>query len=408
MKRAGLIVSPVHKEGGTEGRDEEGAEEEAEDKDDYLLMSPNPSGLFTAHTYQNIVSSGLTPGQYREAMEEVAYMTPRPRDELLSIQSNSSTSSSAAQSLGEHSRLRQHHSASPPPLPGDHPSLQDDRVKRSLTLPSTSGRVRSQYSYVTEVSEIPTTVSSFVVPQPTLSTTVGMSHPPENQKPPPSGDSSRFPLKMNSLGDLDTVMREETDSRDQLLSIQPTARPRPRPKPRERTVSVPSPELSSKHQHKRPPSFPDPSLAEAVRGITLNGAHHQHSHVSHEIIEEELELREPLIPNEAPPVPERTYLSPVHKTVPMNPFNARHPENNILQAEFPDTPPELCQRALENYGYDVDKAREAVQIQILLGMNIPHMKAEDCKRALAHCQWKIDRAAGWLVERSEELESKRT
>ena len=389
-----------------EGGEGEGLVEEAEDKDDYLLMSPNPSGLFTPHTYQNIVSSGLSTGQYREAMEEAAYMTPRLRDELISIQSTSSTSSAAAQSLGEHSRLRQHHSASPPPLPGDHPSLQDDLIKRSLTLPSSSVRVRSQYSYATEVSEIPTTASSSSVPQPALRTTVGGSHPPEDQRPPLSGGAkspSRFPMKMNSLGDLDTFMREGTDSRDQLQSLQPTARPRPRPKPRERTVSVPSPELSSKHQHNQPPVSPDPALAEAVRGITLNGAHHQHRH---ETIEEELE-REPLIPIEAPPIPERTYLSPVHETNPMNPFNA-HPENNILQAEFPDTPPELCQRALENYGYDVDKAREAVQVQILLGMNIPHTKAEDCKRALAHCQWKIDRAAGWLVERSEELESRRT
>ena len=53
---------------------------------------------------------------------------------------------------------------------------------------------------------------------------------------------------------------------------------------------------------------------------------------------------------------------------------------------------------------DSSKAREEIQVQILLGMRIPNMVSDDCRRALKHCQWKIDRAAGWLVERSEELD----
>ena len=65
-------------------------------------------------------------------------------------------------------------------------------------------------------------------------------------------------------------------------------------------------------------------------------------------------------------------------------------------------------KALEIHSNDVDKAREAVQTQILLGMSIPHTDADDCRRALKHCQGKIDRAAAWLIERSEELERRRT
>ena len=75
----------------------------------------------------------------------------------------------------------------------------------------------------------------------------------------------------------------------------------------------------------------------------------------------------------------------------------------ILLAEFPDISPELCRQALECARYDLQKAREEVQIQLLLQMGMTFVTAEDCRRALSHCQWKVDRAALWLLEQSVEI-----
>lgn len=79
---------------------------------------------------------------------------------------------------------------------------------------------------------------------------------------------------------------------------------------------------------------------------------------------------------------------------------------SVLLAEFPDASQEMCQRALEMHAYDIMKAKKEVMVQLLLGMEIACVDAIDCRRALSHCQWKLDRAAAWLLDQSENILSR--
>ena len=79
---------------------------------------------------------------------------------------------------------------------------------------------------------------------------------------------------------------------------------------------------------------------------------------------------------------------------------------SVLLAEFPGTTPEMCKQALEMHKYNKTHAREEIQVQILLGMNLPYIDAHDCRRALSHCQHSTDRAATWLLESNEDTARK--
>ena len=405
MKRMvpGVMVRPSKKPAeGSESVQEDAGEE---DSDDYLFMNPHPTGLVGVHTYQNIgVSANMKPQS--EESETPYYMTPLSRERIASdvstktdevgylkpqlqgVESDyldmadwsgdvanesaymkprrsksptSSDSESSGKSSSEHEKEAErtgedidqrwlHHSDSLQPSG----SAQDETKARSFTLPGRSPDIASQYSILTH-----------------LPNSLTPSAPTSDHK---NGASAK------------------NIERPHLMSL---ARPRPYPKPRKLTstlsldfVPLPPPPSSSTN-HK---------LANAVRHLTLNGSHHPE-----ELLEEASELdRQPLI---APPLPERNYLTPIHAPQCANLPTA---QSNALQLEFPGTPPELCIKALEIHGHNVDKAREAVQTQILLGMSIPHTDADDCRRALKHCQGKIDRAASWLVERSEELQRRWT
>jgi hypothetical protein len=181
----------------------------------------------------------------------------------------------------------------------------------------------------------------------------------------------------------------------------------------QRSASVVSPTVLGRYPRKS--SLPEASyinldvdqpLLEAVQGISLHSPHNG----AQALVPDDTE---PLIPIATPEVPDRTHVPTTtqHKdsnTRATNKSSTSADYMNSLVAEFPDAEPELCQRALRSHGYDVNRAREEIQIQILLGMRMPNTNAIDCRRALKHCQWKIDRAASWLVERSLELEQRRT
>ena len=332
-----------------------------EDGEEYLDMNPNPTG---GPLYEN-----LRKGNALEVSEEGFYSVPRSRDLLPSDSSSSDGDLSRPGSSTRNGRFEL-------PPRGD-PKYPLDRPPelRTRTLPP---RVMSQYSAVSR---------EFLADSP-----AGALSPTRvRYLPNPTGPS---PSNRSSTGDI----RPETDAL-QALNLSSN---RPRPKPRKvdasvrRSASVASPELQSKSLRKL--SLPDATLtgngaftSEAVRELTL----HNPQNGTHGLVE-------------IPPVPHRTHvpstidedLTP--KASPRNHFN--HP----LTAEFPDAEPELCRRALESHGYDIAKAREEIQVQILLGMNVPNTNADDCRRALKHCQNKIDRAACWLVERSIDLDERRT
>ena len=105
------------------------------------------------------------------------------------------------------------------------------------------------------------------------------------------------------------------------------------------------------------------------------------------------------------------FCSPEPQTK-LNPFLPRTPTppntqamlsaqlQDVLQSEFPDAAPRVVSALLQQEGFDVTKARVAMQVEMLMDMGIPHTTRQDCSIALKHCQWKVDRAAEWLLEKN--------
>ena len=74
-----------------------------------------------------------------------------------------------------------------------------------------------------------------------------------------------------------------------------------------------------------------------------------------------------------------------------------------LDPEFIDTDHHLCEKALEKHPSDVDKAKQEIKIELLLGMSLPYINRQDCERALGHCRWNVERAGLWLMEQSVDI-----
>lgn len=358
--------------GATMVREESREESQDSEQDDYLDMLPNLTNL--DRTYEN-----LRKGTVLETSEDAFYSVPRSREVLPSDSSSSDGDFSRPNSRKKNGRF-----ALPPRGKPDDLRLPELQTR---TLPSGSRRVVSQYSAVSRefLEDSPTGALS-----PTnirYLPTAAQPLSPTNIKP---DLSSKF---HSSMGDI----RPANDDVFQALNLSPK---KPRPKPRKgetivkRSASAASPNIQGRIPRKSSlPSSSTTAISEAVKDITLhspqNGAH----------------VRELQGQVQAPPVPHRNYLP----STTWEDRNSKLPAlDNPLVAEFPDAEPGLCQKALESHGYDVAKAREEIQVQILLGMRIPNTNADDCRRALNHCQYKIDRAAIWLVERSIELEERRT
>ena len=77
-----------------------------------------------------------------------------------------------------------------------------------------------------------------------------------------------------------------------------------------------------------------------------------------------------------------------------------------VDPEFRDTDHHLCEKALEKYPNDVDKAKQEIKVELLLGMSLPYINREDCERALGHCRWNVERAGMWLMEQSMDISKK--
>lgn len=82
-------------------------------------------------------------------------------------------------------------------------------------------------------------------------------------------------------------------------------------------------------------------------------------------------------------------------------------EEFLNDEEFIGCEIEICKFSLEQHDFDIRKAKEEVRVQILLGMLLPNIREEDCRKALVHCQQKTNRAAAWLLQKSEDI-SRRT
>ena len=80
----------------------------------------------------------------------------------------------------------------------------------------------------------------------------------------------------------------------------------------------------------------------------------------------------------------------------------------VLVPEFPNIPESVCLEVLERHHGNLSHAREELQVQVLMAMSLPHITAEDCRRALSHCQGKLERAASWLLDQSTSLARQKT
>ena len=96
------------------------------------------------------------------------------------------------------------------------------------------------------------------------------------------------------------------------------------------------------------------------------------------------------------------------KSSKQKPENTSETLLDILCKEFPDVEFRLCENAVRKSGGVLEKAREDIKVQQLLGMRFLYIKEEDCLRALTHCQGKMDRAAVWLIELSETISARKT
>lgn len=75
----------------------------------------------------------------------------------------------------------------------------------------------------------------------------------------------------------------------------------------------------------------------------------------------------------------------------------------LSDKEFSECNAEICKFALVQEQYVVEQAKEYIRVQLLLDMMLPNISEDDCRRALTHCQHKVDRAAGWLLQMSEQI-----
>ena len=384
---------------------------EVPEQEDYIDMQPSARyrrADVAGSMYENVGASGLDIG------DDEFYTVPRPH----TIPPSESSSSDGDSRPGSANRNRNRRSL-PPREERFNPAL------RSVTLPSFSNKLPSQYSEAGTVSSSKGS-QEFLADTPTgaISPTMVKYLPttlPSGATSPSVGD-----YKSSSLEDMRRT-REEQDgggmggerggvAGPNRSPVKPLPKPRARISPEKRSASIDPPNIASSAMRKS--SLPDARILgtdlHQLNEILCSEPLLKCNHVA----QNTTEVGEALIPIEAPPLPDRTYMTPdspehhhqetPHTQATLN-NNSTHPKPKPMSAgvdhplahEFPDVPPRVF-RIVARYK-DMNRAREEIQVQILMGMNIPHTKAEDCRRVLKHCQGKIDRAASWLVEKNLNL-----
>ena len=71
--------------------------------------------------------------------------------------------------------------------------------------------------------------------------------------------------------------------------------------------------------------------------------------------------------------------------------------------DFKETDTKICERVLRKYPKDLEMAKQEIKVELLLGMGLAYIQEQDCLRALGHCQWKVERAALWLMDQSHDI-----
>ena len=71
-----------------------------------------------------------------------------------------------------------------------------------------------------------------------------------------------------------------------------------------------------------------------------------------------------------------------------------------IKKELPQANEEMCIKYLKKNKGNVEQTMQDLKVHILMEMKLENANMESCRKALGHCQWKLDRAAEWLIEQS--------
>ena len=71
-----------------------------------------------------------------------------------------------------------------------------------------------------------------------------------------------------------------------------------------------------------------------------------------------------------------------------------------LKDQLPQASEELCVQYLTKNKGDIELTLQDLKVHVLMDMGLENANMESCRKALGHCQWKLDRAAEWLIEQS--------
>lgn len=71
-----------------------------------------------------------------------------------------------------------------------------------------------------------------------------------------------------------------------------------------------------------------------------------------------------------------------------------------VQEKLPQASEELCIQYITKNKGNIELTVQDLKVHILLDMGLENASMENCRKALGHCQWKLDRAAEWLIEQN--------
>ena len=74
---------------------------------------------------------------------------------------------------------------------------------------------------------------------------------------------------------------------------------------------------------------------------------------------------------------------------------------DTIKEQLPEVPQDLIVRfVLKNINGDVQQTIRDIKVHHLLMMELQYITQDDCVIALEHCQWDINQAADWLIDKS--------
>ena len=81
-------------------------------------------------------------------------------------------------------------------------------------------------------------------------------------------------------------------------------------------------------------------------------------------------------------------------------LNKKYANLDDIKKDLPQADKEMCMKYLNKNNGNIEQTKQDLKVHILMEMNLENANMESCHKALGHCQWKLDRAAEWLIEQN--------